>query len=40
MDNPHNTQELGIGWLYVITHDNAQGLVDSRAEMLRDHERD
>jgi hypothetical protein len=27
MDNPHNTQELGIGWLYVVTHTNAQGLV-------------
>ena len=27
MDNPHNTQELGIGWLYVVTHANAQGLV-------------
>ena len=27
MDNPHNTQELGIGWVYVVTHANAQGLV-------------
>lgn len=27
MDNHHNTQELGIGWLYVVTHANAQGLV-------------
>ena len=27
MNNHHNTQELGIGWLYVVTHANAQGLV-------------
>ena len=27
MDSHHNTQELGIGWLYAVTHANAQGLV-------------
>lgn len=28
MDNHHNTHVLGIGWLYVVTHANAQGLVN------------